>query len=245
MAANRDHQGAALWRIGVVTALLVGLLAGLGAGAPAGMRLRITAQHGQLSVDVHQADIRAVLAQIGAQAGVRIVWAQPAAREVSAQFSGVELDAGLRHLLRLASLSYLVLYGQGPTGAPVVHEVRVYGGEAGPGEPAAAEAAPEAGAGEPAAAEAAPEAGAGEPAAAAPDPEATGAPGPARDHPFRQLRERMEALASRAAAEAPRKAPAWPEHEVVNRLRAAFKSPQVKAPPEDQGQDPPDATTSR
>jgi hypothetical protein len=213
MAANRDHQGAALWSIGVVTALLVGVLAGLGAGAPAGMRLRITAQHGQLSVDVHQADIRAVLAQIGEQAGVRIVLAQPAAREVSAQFSGVELEAGLRHLLRLASLSYLMLYGQGPTGAPVVQEVRVYGGEAGAGELAAAES----------------------------DPEATDAPGPARDHPFRQFRERIEALESRAAAEAPREASSWPEQEVVNRLRAAFKPPQVKAPPEDQGQAPPDA----
>jgi hypothetical protein len=218
MAANREHQGAALWRIGVVTALLVGLLAGPGAGAPAGMRLRITAQHGRLSVDVHKADIRAVLARIGEQAGVRIVLAQPAAREVSAQFAGVELEAGLRHLLRLASLSYLMLYGQGPTGAPVVQEVRVYGGEARAGELAAAE----------------------------PDPEATDAPGPARDHPFRQFRERIEALASRAAAEAPRQAVSWPEHEVVHRLRAAFKPPQAKAPPKDQGQEPQDAAaTSR
>ena len=215
MAANREHQGAALWRIGVVTALLVGLLAGPGAGAPAGIRLRITAQHGRLSVDVHKADIRAVLAQIGAQAGIRIVWAQPAAREVSAQFAGVELDAGLRHLLRLAALSYVMLYGQGPTGAPVVQEVRVYGGEA----------------------------GARELAAAAPDPEATDAPGPAGAHPFRQLRERIEALASRAAAEAPREAAAWPKAEVVPRLRAAFQSPPAKAPPAAQGQAPPDAAT--
>ena len=132
MGANRKPHGAARWRLGVVTALLVGLLAGLGAGAPApaGMRLRVDAQHGQLSVDVHQADIGAVLAQIGAQAGVRIVLAPPAARAVSAQFSGVELDAGLRHLLQLAALSYLIRYSPGPTGAPVVHEVRVYGEEA-------------------------------------------------------------------------------------------------------------------
>jgi hypothetical protein len=218
MAVNRTPHGAALGRLGVVTALLVGLLAGLGAGAPAGMRLRITAQHGRLSVDAHQADIRAVLAQIGTQAGVRIVWAQPVAREVSAQFSRVELDAGLRHLLRLAALSYLMLYSQDPTGAPVVHEVRVYGGEA----------------------------GAGERAAAAPAPEATDAPGPAHDHPFRQLRERIEALASRAAAEAPRQAASWPEQEVVTRLRAGFTRPQVKAPPEAQGREPQDAAaTSR
>ena len=211
MAANRDHQGAALWRIGVVTALLIGLLAGLAAGAPApvGMRLRITAQHGQLSVDVHKADIGAVLAQIGAQAGVRIVLAQPAAREVSAQFSGVELEAGLRHLLRLASLSYVMLYGPGPTGAPVVQEVRVYGGKARAGEPAAPRAAP--------------------------DPEATDAPGPALAHPFRKLQEQIAALAPRAAAEAPREASSWQAQEVVNRLRNVFTPPQVKAPTEDQG----------
>jgi hypothetical protein len=127
MGANRAHDGAARGRLGVVTALLVGLLAGPGAGAPAPaeMRLRITAHDGRLSVDVHQAEIGAVLAQIGAQAGVHIVFASPAARQVSAQFSGVELDAGLRHLLRLAALSYLIRYGPGPTGAPVVQEVRV------------------------------------------------------------------------------------------------------------------------
>jgi hypothetical protein len=214
MAANRKHQGAALWRIGAVTALLVGLLAGLAAGAPApaGRRLRISAQDGQLSVDVHQAEIGVVLAQIGAQAGVRIVWAPPAARQVSAQFSGVELDAGLRHLLRLASLSYVMRYGPGPTGAPVVQEVRVYGGEARAGELAAAE----------------------------PDPEATAAPGPALDHPFRQLQERIEALAARAAAEAPRKTAPWPEAEVATRLRHVFTPPPVQAPPPVQGQEPPD-----
>jgi hypothetical protein len=216
MGANRKPYGAARGRLGVVTALLVGLLAGPGAGAPApaGVRLRVAAHDGRLSVDVHQADIGAVLAQIGAQAGVRIVWAQPAARAVSAQLSGVELDAGLRHLLRLAALSYVMRYGPGPTGAPVVQEVRVYGGEARAGELAAAE----------------------------PDPEATDAPGPA--HPFRQLRERIEALASRAAAEAPREAASWPEPEVVNRLRDVFHPPQVKAPPEDQGQEPPDAAAA-
>src|SRR5262245_32348903 len=217
MAANRDHHGAARWRTGAVTALLIGLLAGLGAGAPAGMRLRIAAHDGRLSVDVHQAEIGAVLAQIGAQAGIRIVFAQPAARAVSAQFSGVELDAGLRHLLRLASLNYVMRYGQDPTGAPVVQEVRVYGGEA----------------------------RAGELAAAAPAPEAADAPGPALDHPFRRLREQLEALASRAAAEAPRPAAAWPEAEVVSRLRQVFTPPPVTAPTEDQGPEPPDAAEAQ
>jgi hypothetical protein len=215
MGANRDHPGTARWRLGVVTALLVGLLAGLAAGAPApaGRRLRVAAHDGQLSVDVHQAEIGAVLAQIGAQAGVRIVWAQPAARQVSAQFSGVELDAGLRHLLRLAALSYVMRYGQGPTGAPVVQEVRVYGGEARAGELAAAEPAPE-----------------------APD-----APGSALDAPARTLRGQIAALAARAAAEAPRKTAPWPEAEVATRLRHMFTPPPVQAPPEDQGQEPPDA----
>jgi hypothetical protein len=183
------------------------------------MRLRVVAQDGQLAVDVHQADIGAVLAQIGAQAGVRIVWAQPAARAVSVQFAGVELDAGLRHLLRLAALSYVMRYGPGPTGAPVVQEVRVYGGEARAGEPAA-------------------------PAVAEPAPEAPDAPGPALGHPAQRLREQIAALAARAAAEAPREAAAWPESEVVHRLRHVLKPPPVEAPPEDQGQEPPDAAAA-
>src|SRR5262245_58908719 len=167
MAANRTPHRGTRGRLGVVTALLIGLLAGPGAGAaaPAGLRLRVTVHDGQLSVDVHQADMSAVLAQIGAQAGVRIVWAQPTTRTVSAQFAGVELEAGLRHLLRLAALSYLMQYGPGPTGAPVVHEVRVYGGEA----------------------------PAGDLAAAAPAPAALDAPGPALADPFRTLREQIAA----------------------------------------------------
>ena len=218
MGANRAHHGAARWRLGVVTALLVGLLAGLAAGAPApaGRRLRISAQDGQLSVDVHQAEIGAVLAQIGAQAGVRIVLAPPAARQVSAQFSGVELDAGLRHLLRLASLSYLIRYGPGPTGAPVVQEVRVYGGEV----------------------------QAGDLAAAALDPAAPEAPGSALDAPARTLREQIAALAARAAAEAPRKTASWPEAEVATRLRHVFHPLPGTAPPEDPGQEPPDAAAA-
>ena len=213
MGANRDHPGTVRWRLGVVSALLVGLLAGLAAGAsaPAGRRLRIVAHDGQLSVDVHQAEIGAVLAQIGAQAGVRIVLAQPAARQVSAQLSGVELDAGLRHLLRLAALSYVMRYGPGPTGAPVVQEVRIYGGEA----------------------------PAGDLAAAAPAPAAPDAPGPARDAPARTLREQIATLAARAAAEAPRKTASWPEAEVATRLRQVFTPPPVTTPPEDSGREPP------
>ena len=218
MGANRDHPGTARWRLGVVTALLVGLLAGLAAGAPApaGRRLRIVAHDGQLSVDVHQAEIGAVLAQIGAQAGVRIVLAQPAARQVSAQFSGVELDAGLRHLLRLAALSYVMRYGPGPTGAPVVQEVRVYGGEV----------------------------QAGDRVAAAPAPAAPEAPGSTRDAPARTLRGQIAALAARAAAEAPRKTASWPEAEVATRLRHVFHPPPVQAPPEDSGQEPLDAAAA-
>ena len=157
-----------------------------------------------------------MLAQIGAQAGVRIVLAPPAARQVSAQFSGVELDAGLRHLLRLAALSYVMLYGPGPTGAPVVQEVRVYGGEA----------------------------RAGELAAAAPDPEAPDAPGSAHDAPARTLRGQIEALAARAAAGAPRKTASWPEAEVATRLRDVFTPPPGTAPPEDQRPEPPDAAAA-
>src|SRR5262245_58676130 len=207
MGTNRTPHRAARGRLGLVTALLVGLLAGPGAGAPApeGMRLRVTAHDGQLSVDVHQAEIGAVLAQIGAHAGVRIVWAQPTARQVSAQLAGVELEAGLRHLLRLAALSYVMLYGPGPTAAPVVHEVRIYGGAA----PAGDLTAP-----------------------AAPDPTR-----PARDAPARTLGGQIAALAARTAAGAPRQTASWPEAEVATRLRQAVMLLPVTALPEDQPPD--------
>jgi hypothetical protein len=90
-------------------------------------RLSVTVQQGQLSADVSGADVGELLAQIGQQAGIRILIAPSARRQISAQLAGIELDEGLRHLFRLASLSHTILYARGPAGTVAIKEVRVFG----------------------------------------------------------------------------------------------------------------------
>jgi hypothetical protein len=65
----------------------------------------VVVHDGRLSVDLQDADLGAVLAQIGRQAGIRMSAGPSAGARVSARFADVELEAGLRRLLRLASLS--------------------------------------------------------------------------------------------------------------------------------------------
>jgi hypothetical protein len=78
-------------------------------------------------VDLQEADLGEVLAQIGRQAGIRISSGPSAGKRVSARFAGVELEEGLRRLLRLASLNHIFLYAPGPAGKIAVSEVRVLG----------------------------------------------------------------------------------------------------------------------
>jgi hypothetical protein len=87
----------------------------------------VVVHQGQLSVDVQAADLGEVLAQIGRQAGLRIVAGPSAGTRVSARFAGVALDEGLRRLLRLASLSHLFRYAPGPAGTVTLTEVHVVG----------------------------------------------------------------------------------------------------------------------
>lgn len=94
-------------------------------------RARVTVDRGQLSVDLNQADIRTVLAQIAGQAGVTVYIGRIEGRTISTQFTGVELTQGLQRLLRLAALNYMILYTRGPTGAVVMQEVRVFGEDQG------------------------------------------------------------------------------------------------------------------
>jgi type II secretory pathway component HofQ len=70
----------------------------------------VAVHQGQLSVDVDQADLRTVLAQIDQQAGIAIVLTETAATVVSAQFAGLNLDDGLRQLLWRAAVNYLLMY---------------------------------------------------------------------------------------------------------------------------------------
>jgi hypothetical protein len=140
MEANRQHRRIRYRLCGIAAGLLVLLLPGTGAwssgkglhaeaarpqrAAPGRL---VVVQEGQLSVDVQAADLGEVLAQIGQQAGIRISAGPSAGKRVSAQFANVELEEGLRRLLRLASLSHLFLYGPGPAGAVAITEVRVLG----------------------------------------------------------------------------------------------------------------------
>jgi hypothetical protein len=92
----------------------------------------VAVHQGQLFVDLEEALIEPVLAQIGQQAGFSITVSSGLERRVSAHFTGVTLEAGLRRLLRMASLSSIMQYARNPMGAVVLTGVRVL--EAGTGE---------------------------------------------------------------------------------------------------------------
>jgi hypothetical protein len=94
----------------------------LRAGAP-----RVLVQQGQLSVELWEADLGAVLAPIRLKAGIPIIVSPSAGTRISAQFTGVALEPGLRRLLQLAAQSYAIRYAPGPTGVVVIQEVRVFG----------------------------------------------------------------------------------------------------------------------
>jgi hypothetical protein len=154
MTSTRQHRRTGYRISGIVAGLLVLLLSGTGAWSPgkvlhaADTRPRsaapgrsvgraVVVQDGLLSVDVQAADLGEVLAQIGQQAGIRISAGPSAGKQISARFADVALEEGLRRLLRLASLSHLFLYAQGPAGTVAIAEVRVVGeGTAEPPRPA-------------------------------------------------------------------------------------------------------------
>ena len=58
--------------------------------------------------------------------GIRIHVDPAVTKTISSQFTGVELEQGLRQLLQLASLGYAILYAQGPTGGVTIKEVWVF-----------------------------------------------------------------------------------------------------------------------
>jgi hypothetical protein len=89
-------------------------------------RLQVAVHQGRLSVDLWQADLRDVLAQIRQQAGISISVRPGPEHTVSVQFTAVALDQGLRRLLQLASWSYAMRYAPGPTGEVALQEVQVF-----------------------------------------------------------------------------------------------------------------------
>jgi hypothetical protein len=131
MAAKHPHATDRRWSCSVLVGLLIALTAWTSAWPlrPLGARMHVTVHEGQLSVDLHEAQVRDVLAAIGQQAGLRVYVDASAHRTVNAQFTAMELDQGLRRLLRAASLSYILGYTRGFAGTGILQEVRVFGGE--------------------------------------------------------------------------------------------------------------------
>jgi type II secretory pathway component GspD/PulD (secretin) len=97
---------------------------------PAGMSVAV--HEGRISVDLRETPVREVLAAIGQLTGLRMHVDAPANRTVSAQFTNMALDQGLRRLLRAASLSYALRYARTPAATVVLEEVRVFGEAHGP-----------------------------------------------------------------------------------------------------------------
>jgi len=134
MMANQWLPWRAGWTMSLVASLFMTLIPWLGHGVhgdTAESQLDITVHEGQLSVDLQDADVDDVLAAIGRQAGMTILGHPRPATRVSAQFTGILLDEGVRRLLRLASLSSTMVYTHAPTGAVVLTAVYVF--EEGPG----------------------------------------------------------------------------------------------------------------
>ena len=140
MATNRLPRRQGHRIVAGLATLLVFLLLGPGARPWAGTpnpgdialkgpapRLHVAVQQGQLSVDLWEADVKEVFTQIGQKAGVPIIMSSSAGETISAQFTGVTLEQGLRRLLQQASRSYAMLYAPDPAGGMAMREVRVFG----------------------------------------------------------------------------------------------------------------------
>jgi hypothetical protein len=138
MAITRRHGHGGAKLFNVMAGLLLVLIPWMGASSQ-GQELSaadthqrgrekvyIAIQQGRLSVDLREADIGEVLVRIGQEIGIPILFAPSSGKRIGASFANVELDEGLRRLLRLASLSHTILYTQGPSGVVAIKEVRVF-----------------------------------------------------------------------------------------------------------------------
>jgi len=136
MATHHHYRGRWTWLCSLGAALLVTVLAwseGWAQGRePAPEAGPIAVSQERLSVNVRETDVREVLTQVAQQTGITIIAHLHTETRVSASFTDLALDTGLRHLLRIASLSHAMRYSRGSTGAVVLTEVDVF--EAAPGE---------------------------------------------------------------------------------------------------------------
>jgi hypothetical protein len=92
-------------------------------------------------VDLREADIEEVLRHIAQQVDIRMIFGPSSGKRISVEFAEIELEQGLHRLLRLASLSSMILYASGATGAPIIKELHVFGEaqEESPGLPSVTE----------------------------------------------------------------------------------------------------------
>jgi hypothetical protein len=97
----------------------------------------VTVPEGSRSVNLPDVPVPEVIAMIGQQAGLRVRLDAAATPRVSAQFTALPWEQGLRRLLRGASLSDALLYTHGAAATARLDEGRVCG------EPRRADLAPE------------------------------------------------------------------------------------------------------
>jgi hypothetical protein len=137
MNAPHRRQGKDCWMVSLVAGLVLAVAPALshgleGPGPPPreghlAPRRPLSVRQEQLSVDLREAEVGEVLARIGQEAGVVMLGNPTPGARVSAQFMEVELEAGLRRLLRQASMSYAIRYAWDSTGGVTIREVRVFG----------------------------------------------------------------------------------------------------------------------
>jgi hypothetical protein len=138
--STRHHPHTSYWIVSTLAGLFIFLISYTGAwsqekglqGEDTRQRgvakgLQIIVREGRLSVDVQEADLGEVLVQIGRQAHIRMVLGPSSGKRVSARLEGVELEEGIRRLLRLVSLSHIFLHARGPADKVILSEVRVLG----------------------------------------------------------------------------------------------------------------------
>jgi hypothetical protein len=143
MESSRHHGRRVGWPLGALTAVFLALTPWLEGALPQGteqqaeatsqkspvQRGHVAVQQGRLSVDLRNADVAAVFTEIERQAEIPLIIDPMDRQPISVQFSDIELEQGLRRILRLASLSYTILYTLKPDGNVDIKEVRVFAPE--------------------------------------------------------------------------------------------------------------------